>query len=40
MVTLEAPLEHVARTRTVTERVRHLAYCVVIVSDDDKEKFG
>lgn len=25
--TLEAPLEHVARTRTVTERVRHLDVC-------------
>jgi len=35
IVTLEAPLEHVARARTVTERVRHLAYCAVVVSGGD-----
>ena len=29
--TLEAPLEHVARTRTVTERVRHLDVCSTVL---------
>ena len=31
LATLEAPLEHVARARTVTKGVRHLACWVVVV---------